>query len=109
MDDGKVTMKHGSVHAEEGMLQDLKDPLGQTAVIFLRDLSPVGGPLKHGRVVVDIFHVDDNGGVVFFQVVRSGQSEFVLEERVLLKQPTSTMLGTPTPQYMCKSQHQGCC
>ena len=57
-----------------------EDPLGQIAVVLLRDLRLVRGPVEDGRVVVDVVHVDHDRRVVLVQVVGGHQPELVLHD-----------------------------
>jgi hypothetical protein len=61
---------------------NLKDSFRKVSVVFLCDLSFVRWPVKDGRVVVHIIHVNHDLGVVLVQVIRSHESELVLRRRV---------------------------
>lgn len=55
-----------------------ENPLWKTPIILLRDLRLIGGTVKHGRIVVHVIDMDDNGGVIFIFVIRCDEPELVL-------------------------------
>ena len=57
---------------------NLEDSFGQISVVLLCDLGLVGGPVKHGRIVVDVIDVNNDRRIVFVQIVRGDQTQLVL-------------------------------
>ena len=57
---------------------NLEDSFGQISVVLLCDLGLVGGPVKHGRIVVDVIDVTNDRRIVFVQIVRGDQTQLVL-------------------------------
>ena len=60
---------------------NLEHPFGQISIIFLRDLRLIGRPVENRGVVVHIIDVNHDGGVVFIEIVRRHQAEFILGKR----------------------------
>lgn len=51
---------------------NLQDTFGQISVILFCDLGTICWPFKNRRIIIYIFHMDHDGGVIFLQVVRCG-------------------------------------
>ena len=60
---------------------NLEHPFGQISIIFLRDLRLIGRPVENRGVVVHIIDMNHDGGVVFIEIVRRHQAEFILGKR----------------------------
>lgn len=68
-------------------VRDLKNIFWQAAVILLCDLRLIQWPVKQGWIVIHIFDMNDNGGVVLIPVVRCHKSELILyRQKPLVKE-----------------------
>lgn len=75
-DEKRRNKKNSEIHLMIGF--NLENSFGQHSIIFLGDLSLVCWSVKHRGIVIDIIDMNDNGGVVFVQVVRCDQPQLVL-------------------------------
>jgi len=57
---------------------DLQNAFGQISIILFGNLGAISGSLENGGIIVNIFDVDNHGGVVLLQVIGGGQTKFVL-------------------------------
>ena len=57
---------------------NLNDSLGKMSIILFCDLCLIRWSIECRWIVIDIFDMNNNRGVIFIQIVRGNQSQLVL-------------------------------
>lgn len=88
-----------------GIWKDLQNTLRQVTIVLFCNLCSIRWPLKNGRVVVNIFNMYHDSCVVFFQVIRRCQAEFILvkDRRIFMVNLCFAFVPKTTSLTECKS------
>lgn len=88
------TKKKGRIEGfQRNCMFDLQHTLRKVPIVLLGNLRPVRWSLENGRIIVDVLHVNHDGGVVLLQVIRCCETKFVLNACGGVREETERING----------------